>query len=576
VSGGAGSRERLAGLSVLVLDAQATAADPGRGALLEIGWARFAAAEARELAPEQVTAHLVAPPPGAVMPRGVARVTGLSPGEWARGMASGPVWEQLLCAARGVASLPGPVPVVIHFARFEEPYLRALHVRHGAGVFPFDLVCTHAIARRLLPALPRRTLRALAGYFGAGVPPRRRSAFHVIATALVWRHLVAMLGEREGITRLDELGDWLARPALRAPRSFPLARERRLALPDRPGVYRLLRAGGAVLYVGKAASLRQRVSGHFHAHAGQGERALEMLSQVRDVSWCVSQTALEAALLEADEIKRLAPPFNIALAPAGRSVWFARADLSDPQPQPDPEHGTGPFVSPAPLEALAALRTLLADGELRPASLPVRARVVAVEPEYAPGPECFAAGLVRFRREHGGDATTRGALRLGARLWARRRSAVFTPGPDEGAGHASERPRRPRWDEERVAQALEDTVLRAAHAARRARWLVRLSECALAFTAVDDSEALRLLVFQGGALVARADVERGTPLPVPPGHARPAAERRAAFDLASFDRLRVLTSELRVLAAGAASVELRLGPHVRLARPRLQAVLRWL
>src|SRR5574341_1022119 len=225
VSGGAGSRERLAGLSVLVLDAQATAADPGRGALLEIGWARFAAAEACELAPEQVTAHLVAPPPGAVMPRGVARVTGLSPGEWARGMASGPVWEQLLCAARGPASLPGPVPVVIHFARFEEPYLRALHVRHGAGMFPFDVVCTHAIARRLLPALPRCTLRALAGYFGAGVPPRRRSAFHVAATALVWRHLVAMLGEREGVTRLDELADWLAHPARRAPRAFPLARE---------------------------------------------------------------------------------------------------------------------------------------------------------------------------------------------------------------------------------------------------------------------------------------------------------------------------------------------------------------
>ena len=40
-------------------------------------------------------------------------------------------------------------------------------------------------------------------------------------------------------------------------------------LPDRPGVYRLLRSGGAVLYVGKAGSLRQRVGGHFHAGAGE-------------------------------------------------------------------------------------------------------------------------------------------------------------------------------------------------------------------------------------------------------------------------------------------------------------------
>jgi hypothetical protein len=38
----------------------------------------------------------------------------------------------------------------------------------------------------------------------------------------------------------------------------------------------------------------------------------------------------------------------------------------------------------------------------------------------------------------------------------------------------------------------------------------------------------------------------------------------------------VLTTELRALAAEAASLELRLGPHVRLSRRRLQTVLRWI
>jgi hypothetical protein len=76
-------------------------------------------------------------------------------------------------------------------------------------------------------------------------------------------------------------------------------------------------------------------------------------------------------------------------------------------------------------------------------------------------------------------------------------------------------------------------------------------------------------------VAARAELGPGAPLPVPPGHARPPEERRAAFDLAAFDRLRVLTTELRGLAAGTGSVELRLGPHARLTRRRLQAVLRW-
>jgi hypothetical protein len=135
-------------------------------------------------------------------------------------------------------------------------------------------------------------------------------------------------------------------------------------------------------------------------------------------------------------------------------------------------------------------------------------------------------------------------------------------------------PRRPAWDGARVKQALEETVLRAAHAVRRGRWLCRLSECSLAWAA-PGSERCRLLVIEGGAVVARSDLEPAQALPVPPGHAHRLAERRTAFDLATFDRLRVLTTELRGLAAEAATVELRLGPHARLSRRRLQAVLRW-
>jgi DNA polymerase-3 subunit epsilon len=158
-----------------------------------MAWAAFAAGETGGLPLARVSAHVVAPPPGATLPRAVARVTGLGHADWSRGIDPGQAFDRLRQARLGLATCGAPVPAVIHFARFEEPYLRALHARHGEGAFPFDIVCTHAIACRLLPELPRRTLRALAGYFGAGVPPQRRAADHVVATALVWQRLVALL-----------------------------------------------------------------------------------------------------------------------------------------------------------------------------------------------------------------------------------------------------------------------------------------------------------------------------------------------------------------------------------------------
>ena len=78
-------------------------------------------------------------------------------------------------------------------------------------VLPLDVVCTRDIARRLLPDLPRCSLRALAGYFGRAVGALRRSADHVEVTAFVWQELVRLL-ETNGVSTWDALHEWLAAP----------------------------------------------------------------------------------------------------------------------------------------------------------------------------------------------------------------------------------------------------------------------------------------------------------------------------------------------------------------------------
>lgn len=83
-------------------------------------------------------------------------------------------------------------------------------------------------------------------------------------------------------------------------------------LPNAPGVYRMMNAAGDVLYVGKARSLKKRVTqyaqGRFHTN-----RIGRMVRETARMEFVVTRTETEALLLEANLIKRLRPRFNVLM-----------------------------------------------------------------------------------------------------------------------------------------------------------------------------------------------------------------------------------------------------------------------
>ena len=83
-------------------------------------------------------------------------------------------------------------------------------------------------------------------------------------------------------------------------------------LPAKPGVYRMIGAKGVALYVGKAKSLKARVSSYAKS-GGHSNRIMRMIAETQTMEFVVTATETEALLLEANLIKHLKPRYNVIL-----------------------------------------------------------------------------------------------------------------------------------------------------------------------------------------------------------------------------------------------------------------------
>ncbi len=405
--------------------------------------------------------------------------------------------------------------------------------------------------------------------------------------------MVKLLDTTCGISSIDQLIDWLVatKPPGRSRRSYPMNPAIHNRLPGKPGVYRMLRTeNGDPLYIGKAKSLNLRVKSYFRQNTPHTERTLEMLSQARELNITQTGSALEAAILESDEIKRYSPPYNIALRRRQRELVFFTKDLCRHSAEVDREHPVGPLPAGRFIKAVFAFGSWVADGmKVNDDDYLNSVRALLNFPaEYAPQIDCMRQGFKIFSKNYGSRLAQQSALgfltALGAMLWRERMNSAALADmaaeneTDNGDVESEQKNsiKEHVWTPEEVAHAIEKMIRHSAHLIRRARWFCLLSESSLAWSSADrrDNDKI-LVVFKNGSVLERKNLKAGEKTPIPLGYGKSFRTRQMSINLITYDRLRVVTTELRRLVAEGRNIELRLSPKVTLTRQEVMRALRW-
>ena len=137
-------------------------------------------------------------------------------------------------------------------------------------------------------------------------------------------------------------------------------------LPKEPGVYFHKNEAGEIIYVGKAANLRNRVRQYFQKSRVRDPKTDALVNEIADVDWMVVESELEALFLEAEMVRRYMPQYNILLRD-DKSLSYIRIDYDSNyptvtttrRPLDDGAKYFGPYFSAASVrQALKILRRI--------------------------------------------------------------------------------------------------------------------------------------------------------------------------------------------------------------------------
>lgn len=176
-------------------------------------------------------------------------------------------------------------------------------------------------------------------------------------------------------------------------------------LPAGPGVYFHKSASGEIIYIGKAAVLKNRVRQYFQTSRNRDNKTMALVSEIADTDWVETDSEIDALFLESEMVKRYMPRYNILLRD-DKSQSYVRIDMKNEwpvvsftrNPADDGAEYIGPFYNGAALKkALRYLRRIFPYliNPMEASSSKLEAQI-GLNPSYREGSASYKANLAKL------------------------------------------------------------------------------------------------------------------------------------------------------------------------------------
>lgn len=227
-------------------------------------------------------------------------------------VADAPTFEEILPK---IEELTRGKVFVAHHVHFDYTFVRNEFEFLGK-TFNRNKLCTVRLSRKLIPHLPSYSLGRLCNEVGIPHRNAHRAMGDVEATVKLFEKLM-------GLDRDNYIQQVIKRNSGETILPAHLPKKKFESLPQEPGVYYFKDAHGKIIYIGKAANIKQRVRSHFSGN-DSSQKAEAFKRQICDISFRKTGTELVALLLEDSEIRKYWPRFNKAQKSPTRNYGIYR------------------------------------------------------------------------------------------------------------------------------------------------------------------------------------------------------------------------------------------------------------